>query len=150
MLRGLGVNPAAGCDCKAKARKMDEWGIEGCKANRDMIVGWMREGVGRWGWSDRLKAAAMAVTSGLAFKLDVLDPFPSLIDEAIRRAEEQEMVDKEIRNGMANSHRDNADSDGPEASGEDASRRNVDRQEVTEKPIGDKMQAFLDRVASAK
>ena len=90
MLRGLGVNPAAGCDCKAKARKMDEWGVKGCRDNQEMIVGWMREGVGRWGWSDRLKAAANAVASGLAFKLNPIDPFPGLVEEAISRAERRE------------------------------------------------------------
>lgn len=90
MLRKYEINPAAGCDCKAKARKMDEWGVEGCRKNMETIVGWMREGVGRWGWADRLKAAAAAVMDGTAFKLNPLDPFPGLIEEAIRRAEAKE------------------------------------------------------------
>ncbi len=92
MLAALGINPAPSCDCKAKANQMDLWGVDGCVARRDEIVGWMRDGQGRWGWKDKLSAAAKAVTSGLAFKLDLLDPFPSLIDEAIRRAEQKQFV----------------------------------------------------------
>lgn len=141
MLRGLGVNPAAGCDCKAKARKMDEWGIEGCKANRDLIVGWMREGVGRWGWSDRLKAAAMAVTSGLAFKLDVLDPFPSLIDEAIRRAEEQERLDAAAR--------EKAKAIG-EAEAERVAEMEVEGEPEESSGKSGDIESFLARVASTK
>ena len=87
MLATLGINPAPACDCKGKANQMDAWGVEGCRERRDVIVDWMREGQGRWGWKDKLAAATKAVTSGLALKLDLLDPFPSLIDEAIRRAE---------------------------------------------------------------
>jgi len=88
MLETIGVNAAPGCDCKARQAQMDLWGVDGCREHREEIIGWMRDGQGRWGWKDKLKAAALAVTSGLAFKLDVTDPFPSLIDEAIRRAEE--------------------------------------------------------------
>ena len=89
ILRTLGINPGGSCDCNSKANKMDEWGVEGCRANRETILTWMREGQGRWGWKDKLAAAAKAVTSGIAFKLDWSDPFPSLIDEAIRRANDK-------------------------------------------------------------
>jgi hypothetical protein len=87
ILASLDINPAPSCDCKGKANQMDIWGVDGCRARMSEIVGWMRDGQGRWGWKDKLHAAAKAVTSGLAFKLDWSDPFPSLIDEAIRRAE---------------------------------------------------------------
>lgn len=90
LLEGLGIVPAPSCDCKAKAQKMDAWGVEGCLAHREEIIGWMRDGQERWGWKERLKAAAKAVTSGLAFQLNPLDPFPGIIDECIRRADEKE------------------------------------------------------------
>ena len=90
MLAGLGVNPGPTCDCNAKAVQMDLWGVEGCRANRNTIVGWLRDNAPRWGWADRVKAAANAVINGLAFKLNPLDPFPGVLDEAIRRAEEKE------------------------------------------------------------
>ncbi len=88
ILESLGIEPGPTCDCRARADQMDAWGVSGCRANRDTIIGWMREGQGRWGWKDKLSAAAKAVQIGLAFKLNPLDPFPSLVDEAIRRAEE--------------------------------------------------------------
>ncbi len=90
MLASLGIEPAPSCDCNGKSVQMDVWGVAGCRANREQIITWMREGQSRWGWKDKLAAAAAAVKSGLAFKLNPLDPFPSLIDEAIRRAEERE------------------------------------------------------------
>lgn len=92
MLASLGVNPGPSCDCNAKAKQMDAWGVEGCKQNRETIIGWMRDGQGRWGWRDKVHAAAAAVTSGLAFKLNPLDPFPGIIDEAIKRAEDAESL----------------------------------------------------------
>lgn len=96
ILRSLGIEPGPHCDCKAKAIQMDLWGVAGCSERRDTIVGWMRDGQGRWGWRDKLAAATKAVTTGLAFSLDWTDPFPSLIDEAIRRAHQKEAI-KESR-----------------------------------------------------
>lgn len=90
ILSGLGINPGATCDCNAKSAQMNIWGVEGCKANRNTIVGWLKDGAPRWGWGDWVKAAANAVVSGLVLKLNPLDPFPSLLDEAIRLAEAKE------------------------------------------------------------
>lgn len=87
ILSSLGIEAGPTCDCRARANEMDEWGVEGCKANRQQIIDWMREGQERWGWKDKWTGAARAVMSGLAFKLNPLDPFPGLVDEAIRRAE---------------------------------------------------------------
>jgi hypothetical protein len=87
MLESIGVNAAPGCDCKARQAQMDIWGVEECRNHREEIIGWMRDGQGRWGWAAKIKAAALAVQTGLAFKLNPADPFPTLIDEAIRRAE---------------------------------------------------------------
>lgn len=87
LLESLGVNAGPTCDCRKRANDMDIMGIEGCKENREIIIGWLREGQERWGWKDKMKAAAKAVQTGLAFKLNPLDPFPGLVDEAIRLAE---------------------------------------------------------------
>ena len=86
MLRTLGIAATQGCDCKAKAATMDQWGIERCEQERDTIIGWLREGAPRWGWADFLRAAGNAVLTGLAFSLNPVDPYPGLVDEAIRRA----------------------------------------------------------------
>jgi hypothetical protein len=87
ILADIGVNPAPSCDCNGKARQMDLWGVAGCREQFDTIVGWMRDGQDRWGWKEKLAIAAKAVVSGLVFKLNWTDPYPGLIEEAIRRAE---------------------------------------------------------------
>jgi predicted O-methyltransferase YrrM len=87
MLSDLGINPSSSCDCNTKANQMDAWGVQGCKANRDTIIGWLRGGQVKWGWMSKFSGISKAVVSGLAFKLNPLDPYPSLVDEAIRRAE---------------------------------------------------------------
>jgi hypothetical protein len=92
ILESLGIEPGPTCDCRARADQMDAWGVAGCLTNRDQIIQWMRDGQSRWGWRDKLAAAAKAVQIGLAFKLNPLDPFPSLIDEAIRRADKEQGV----------------------------------------------------------
>lgn len=90
LIASLGINPSPSCDCNAKARQMDEWGVEGCRERRDQIAKDLSDNAPRWKWSDRVKAAALAVTSGLAFKLSVTDPFGSLVDLAIANAEKAE------------------------------------------------------------
>jgi hypothetical protein len=87
ILSSLGIQPGPACDCHGRALQMDEWGIDGCRARREEIVRWLREGQTRWGWQDQFAAAVKAVTTGLAFQLNPLDPFPTLVDEAIRRAD---------------------------------------------------------------
>ena len=87
ILKSLAITEQAGCDCLAKARQMDAWGVAGCRENFNTIIGWMRDGQGRWGWGEKFKAAALAAATGLAFKINWADPFPGLIEEAIRRAE---------------------------------------------------------------
>lgn len=88
LLASLGIQSKPGCDCRWKAEAMDRWGVEGCRANRETIVGWLRKGQQRWGWAATLYAAARAVAGGVAFRLNPLDVCGSLADEAIRRAEQ--------------------------------------------------------------
>lgn len=90
ILASLNINPSPSCDCNARAWQMDEWGVTGCKTNRDTIILWLKEGQDRWGWSNSFSIISSAIWSGLAFKLNPLDPIPGLVDEAIRRAEEKE------------------------------------------------------------
>lgn len=79
---------AGGCNtCHKIARQMNAWGVEGCRKNMDRLVKHFRTHIKDYSWMERLKAAAMAVATGLAFQLDWLNPIPSLINEAIRRAE---------------------------------------------------------------
>jgi hypothetical protein len=87
ILKGMGITSTKSCDCNGKAIQMDKWGVAGCKENREKIIAWLVEGAPKWRWTDKLKAAALAVKTGLAFKLNWANPYPDLVDEAIRRAE---------------------------------------------------------------
>lgn len=89
ILAALGINPQPSCDCNAKALLMDKQGVRWCQENRDMIIGWLREGAPRWKWTDQLAAATQAVFTGYVFRLSPIDRFGSLVDEAIRQAEEE-------------------------------------------------------------
>ena len=90
ILRSMGIVSGNGCDCKARQATMDQWGVAKCRENRAVILGWIEEGAPRWGWADRVKAVALAVASGVAWSLSPTDPYGSLIDLAIDRAEAKE------------------------------------------------------------
>lgn len=62
------------CGCAMKATQMDVWGIDGCKEHRTEIIDWLREAAATKGW-----LARMAAGVGAGW----------LVDEAIRRAEQQ-------------------------------------------------------------
>lgn len=94
ILKVLEIVPNAYCDCAQHANDMDVWGVDGCKERRTQIIAFLKAGFERWGWKEKLAAAATAVTSGLAFKVSWLDPFGDLVDEGIRRAEEKESQKK--------------------------------------------------------
>lgn len=88
LLESLKINPILGCDCEAFARKMDDWGVAGCRGEHyDEIVTRFREYAKKYDWRTKLRAAMLAIKTGLACKLDPLDPAPGIVDEAIRRAE---------------------------------------------------------------
>lgn len=103
ILASVGINPSPSCDCNAKMRVMDEWGVEECKAKKDVIVGWLEEKAEQWGWTilpskaagdgphlsikDKLAIGWRSLTTGIAFHVSWTDPYPGLVDEAIHRAE---------------------------------------------------------------
>lgn len=85
LLRSLNIAEHPGCDCKAKAKQMDLWGVYGCREHLETIVGWLRDGAPRWKWTEALAAAArLAMTAD--FAIDWRDPFRSIVREAIARA----------------------------------------------------------------
>jgi hypothetical protein len=92
MLKEIGVAEKPGCDCKAKAEEMDKLGCDGCEQQFERIVKQIKAGQDRWSWSEKIKAAALSVKTGLAWKLNPTDPIPGLVKEAIRRAREKEKV----------------------------------------------------------
>jgi hypothetical protein len=85
LLKSLGIHKQPGCDCKSKAKQMDAWGVDGCRAHRDEIADWLRSNQEKLGWREWLAAGVKAVAVGLAFSIDWRDPFGGLVDESIRR-----------------------------------------------------------------
>lgn len=99
LLAVMGITPAPGCDCNGYAETMDRWGLAKCKLKRDEIKGWLVAGLPRWGWMDKIKAAAkLGITHpGLAlFQVDLLDPMGWLVDASIKL--EEQRVAKETKN----------------------------------------------------
>jgi hypothetical protein len=108
ILGSVGINPSPTCSCNAYMRQMDEWGVVGCVEHFDEISQRLREKAAEWGWdklvnkeadtdevhqlrlADKLKIGIKSITTGLAFKVNWLDPFGGLVTEAIRHAEAKE------------------------------------------------------------
>lgn len=90
LLKELDIHPKVGCPCHEMARQMNVWGVEGCRKHFDYLVEYFRTHIKDYSWVERFKAAAMAVKTRLVLELDLLNPVPSLINMAIRRAETKE------------------------------------------------------------
>jgi hypothetical protein len=84
------------CSCEAKAKQMNTWGVEGCRQHRAEIVEWLRNNARRQGWARKVKAAALATIKGIAIQLNPTDLYGSLVDLAIKKAEEPSSNDKTV------------------------------------------------------
>jgi hypothetical protein len=87
LLSSLGIEHRDDCDCLSWAERMNAWGPAGCRQQRADIVTHMRASAQNYGWGDLAKAAAKAIATGLALRINPLDVYGSLLDEAIRLAE---------------------------------------------------------------
>jgi hypothetical protein len=87
IVSSLGVNPAPGCACNGLMQHMNNIGVEGCRKQFNTIVGQFKDNAEGFGWGTFIAAGFWATVTGLAFKLNPLDPFPGMVEEAIRRAE---------------------------------------------------------------
>lgn len=65
---------------------MDIWGCDGCRENRDTIIGWLQDAAGKASWGEWW-AFVKAVSGREWFR--PLEAYGSIVDEAIRRAEEK-------------------------------------------------------------
>ena len=86
MFNELGVAVSPSCDCNYRAAEMDRWGVDGCRERRTEIVNWLDEAQAKKSWAAKLMIGVKAVAKGW---VNVTDPIGSLVDEAIRRAEEK-------------------------------------------------------------
>lgn len=93
ILDGLGIQAPENCGCRATMRAMDDLGVDGCRDQFEMIVAKIRENADKWGWgklsglAKMPRAGVRALLSGLAFKINPLDPIPGVVEQAIRAAE---------------------------------------------------------------
>lgn len=85
LLAELGITNFAGCSCDAKAAQMDEWGVEGCRANFETIRGWLSDAQAKAGWIATIKAAMRVATSDVALEIDLTNVAGSLVRIAIGR-----------------------------------------------------------------
>lgn len=88
LFKSMGVEEKPGCDCRGKANQMNHWGVAGCRAHYHEIIGFFKDGQGRWGWTEKLAAGVKAAMMGIV--LNPLDPFPQLLDRALAEAEKWE------------------------------------------------------------
>jgi len=79
LLKSYGIEEKTGCSCRAVARQMDQWGVDGCrqKKNFDWIVERVKENAQKYSWFLRLPAMLT---------------LPLVITIAIERAEKKSEV----------------------------------------------------------
>jgi hypothetical protein len=85
LLKEIGVKVS--CQgCRNWEARMNKWGPDGCREYRTEIIQRLKEAVSGTSW-----ATVLTTGAGLLGKsyFSILDPFGSLVDEAIRRAETQ-------------------------------------------------------------
>ena len=75
VIEECGVQQPPGCSCNSWIIRMNQWGVEGCRANRPAILTHLAESSQKAGWLNMIKVAARGYLSTAA-----------LLDEAIRRA----------------------------------------------------------------
>lgn len=90
VFESLGIRQKSGCLCNIILRRMNNAGPEGCRSQRNELVEQIRTNATQFGIRHWAGAAARAVASGIAFRINPVDPIPGLFDEAVRRAEEKE------------------------------------------------------------
>ena len=94
LLAELGIQHKPTCSCLSLAERMNGWGPAGCRLSRAEIVEGMRFNAAEYGWLDVARAAAKAVSTGIAWKLDLTDVYGSLVDEALRRAQARHVASR--------------------------------------------------------
>lgn len=75
------------CNCNALRSEMNALGVDGCRRMRDHLLVQLRDNAAHVPWTSYATATVAAVRTGIAWRLNPLDPVGSLLDEAIRRAE---------------------------------------------------------------
>jgi hypothetical protein len=95
MTEELRLKMKEGCSCKALRNEMNRLGPKGCRRDRTRLVKALKKNAERYNWRDTLKAAVSAAGNAVSSAVHMrriwipnpLDPYGSLLDEAIRRTE---------------------------------------------------------------
>lgn len=93
ILDSIGIKHTANCPCLDWAERMNAWGPDLCNKNRKQIIKHMKLSAKNYGWGDVARAIKKAIKNKLIYKLNPLDPFGSLLNEAIRIAIKKELID---------------------------------------------------------
>jgi hypothetical protein len=97
ILDELGFKQKPSCPCAEVQAKMDQWGADGCQepANLAWIIAQMEANAAKYSWLEKVQVAMSAAASPLAFVINPMDIYGSLVREAIRRAKSKsELPDK--------------------------------------------------------
>lgn len=94
ILDEIGIKHDSSCSCLYWAERMNNWGPEGCRKYKEEIVKHFKNSSKNYGWGELTLAAIKSIKTGLAFKINPIDIYSSLLDEAIRLAELDESKKK--------------------------------------------------------
>jgi len=93
MLLEINAKPSADCGCDSLAKKMNAWGVEGCRERRYEIAAQLQENAAELNLLQLFGAAIWSLKASWVSAINPLHPFLSLLDESIRRAESESAAD---------------------------------------------------------
>jgi hypothetical protein len=99
MLAEIGVSAVEGCGCEALAAKMNLWGADGCREKRQFIARKLKQNAKKLKLAKLVATAFSSATASWVGAIKLTDPWGSLVDEAIRRAEEKESAVTALASG---------------------------------------------------
>ena len=84
LLTKIGLQPTTNCQCEGRRLQMNAWGVSGCRERREEIVGWLREAGSQLSYGQQFAAFGSLASESW---WSLTEPYGSIVDEAIRRAE---------------------------------------------------------------
>ena len=90
LLEKIGIEHTANCGCVSWAERMNKWGPDICLKNKKEIVEHMKSSAKNYGWGNLTLVITKSIITGIAFKINLLDVYGSLLDEAIKLAKIEE------------------------------------------------------------
>ena len=87
LYKSLGINPPENCTCRALSARMDELGPVGCREHHEELIRAMEANAEKYKWTDTLKAGFKAISKGLVFKINPINPLYSCLLIAVQRTE---------------------------------------------------------------